>query len=331
MKKLYVLVLALISFNAFAQETHLNYERYLIAGDQAPMIIKDYLNPAMVGMMNTSSSGWYSTAETHKRFGFDLTVNFVGAFIPDSDLSFDISGYNNIAVAGGKNMMPTILGDKDESPSITSNNFNPVNPMNAPNGIGISPAVAPNIMLQGGLGIGWGTEIKFRLIPRTGTGGFDAGTWGVAVQHDVFQYIPGDKVIPIHLSVLGGFTKSTGTWTFNDVDNEWDGDKQHTDFSSQNFTLQLLTSTNIPIFNIYGGVGYNWSKASYKMYGTYIIDDGGVNPKETLKDPASADWKSNGFTATVGARISIAFFKIFADYSFKEYNTVSAGIALSFR
>jgi hypothetical protein len=184
--------------------------------------------------------------------------------------------------------------------------------------------------LQIGLGIGWGTEIKVRYVPKVGTDSFKAGTWGVAVQHDISQYIFGEKTL-LHLSALGGFTKSNGTWTFNSEDNQWDGEDQHTDFSAQNFTLQLLASTNIPIVNIYGGLGYNWSKSSFDMLGTYIIDDGGVNPPQELTNPASAEWKTSGFTATVGVRISIAFFKIFADYSFKEYNTASVGVALSFR
>lgn len=330
MKKLYILVLVFISINAFSQEAHLNYERYLIAGNEAPMIIKDYLNPAMVGMMNTSSSGWYSTAETHKRFGFDFTVNFVGSFVPEDNLIFEISKYNNINVGGGQTTLPTILGSKTESPSITSSTFNPVSPMNAPNGVGIDPAIAPNLMLQAGLGIGWGTEIKFRFIPRTEVQGFQAGSWGVAVQHDIFQYMSvGDK-IPVHLSVLGGYTNSKGTWTFNETDNQWAGSNQHTDFTVENYTFQLLASTNIPFINVYGGAGYNSSKASYKMLGEYIIDDENGS-SYTLSNPAASEWTSSGFAATVGARLSFSFFKIFADYTWKEYNTASAGIALSFR
>ena len=346
MKKLYtLLVLAFLSVNASSQEAHLNFERYLIAEEQAPMIIKDYLNPAMVGMMNTASSAWYSTAETHKRFGFDITFNFVGSFIPDDQLTFDINKYvdspnnkNNFAVDGNPNRLPTIFGTKDISPSITSAIFNPhdnmdvnmdVN-MNAPNGIGLDPAVAPTAMMQAGLGIGWGTEVKFRFMPKVGAAGYEAGLWGLAIQHDVAQYIPVIKKLPISISVLGGYTKSSATWEFNDDDNEWFTDtNQHTNFEVQNYTFQLLASTNIPIINAYAGIGYNSSKASFQMHGKYLVDD--ENGNSNYVDPASGDWKSSGFTGTLGVRLSIAFFKIFADYTFKEYNTASAGISFSFR
>ncbi len=66
------------------------------------------------------------------------------------------------------------------------------------------------------------------------------------------------------------------------------------------------------------------------MLGEYIIDDENGN-YNTLINPASSDWKSSGFTGTLGVRLSLAFFKIFANYTWKEYNTASAGIAISFR
>jgi len=333
MKKLYaLLLLVFISINVSSQETHLNFERYLIAEEQAPMIIKDYLDPAMVGMMNTASSAWYSTAETHKRFGFDITFNFVGSFIPDDNLTFDISKYDNITVDGGQKRLPTIFGTKDISPSITSDIFNPLPqfPMDAPNGTGINPAVAPTAMIQAGIGIGWGTEVKFRIMPKVGASGYKAGLWGLAIQHDVAQYIPVIKKLPISISVLGGYTKSSATWEFNEDDNEWFTDtNQHTDFEVQNYTFQLLASTNIPIINAYAGIGYNTSKASFQMHGKYLVDD--ENGNSNYVNPASGNWKSSGFTGTLGVRLSISFFKIFADYTFKEYNTASAGISFSFR
>jgi len=330
MKKIYFFALVLFSLNISAQSPHLNFERYLIAGDQASAVIKDYLNPALVGIMNTTSSGWYSTADTHKRFGFDFTINFVGAFVPNEDATFDISKYDNITVSDGSKTLPTILGPKDNTPGITSPIFEPGVEMNAPNGLGVNPKIAPSAILQGGIGIGWGTEIKVRFMPKVGTEGFKVGLWGLAFQHDIGQYIPVFKRLPVSLSALVGFTQSKATWTFNSTDNQWAGTNQHTDFKASTHTFQLLASTNIPVINVYGGLGYNFSTSSYKMYGEYIIDDNNGNVN-TLTDPASADWDSSGFTATVGARLSLAFFKIFADYSFKEYNTVNAGIAFSFR
>jgi len=43
------------------------------------------------------------------------------------------------------------------------------------------------------------------------------------------------------------------------------------------------------------------------------------------------DFDASGVRATVGTRLSLGFFKIFADYTIQEYNTLAAGIAFSFR
>jgi hypothetical protein len=43
------------------------------------------------------------------------------------------------------------------------------------------------------------------------------------------------------------------------------------------------------------------------------------------------DFDTSGARVTLGARLNIGFFKIFGDYSVKEYNTITAGIAFSFR
>jgi|LGOV01.1.fsa_nt_gb hypothetical protein len=341
MKKLLPLVLVLLTINTYAQD--LNFERYLISGnEQSSLIMKDYLNPVMVGMMNASASSWYSTAETHKRFGFDLTFNATIAMIPDSDKSFDASKYTNIIFSGDATSMPTIVGSSDETPSMTASfihegqrlRFDPANPLNAPNGIGLSTAFAPMPMIQAGLGIGWGTEIKFRFVPNSGTNNFEAGMWGIALQHDIFQYIPFEGKIPVHLSVLGGYTSSNATWTFKTDDSQWDGSNQHTDFKVETYSFQLLASTNIPIINAYAGVGYNSSKATYDMKGDYLIDyldDNNNTVTVTYTNPAAESWKSTGFNATFGARLSLGFFKLFADYTFKEYNTATVGFAFSFR
>lgn len=73
------------------------------------------------------------------------------------------------------------------------------------------------------------------------------------------------------------------------------------------------------------------------MLGTYNLeyDTGQPAPNdtvtETVVDPLNLDFNANGFKTTVGARLSLGFFKIFGSYTLQEYNTVNAGIALSFR
>ncbi len=68
---------------------------------------------------------------------------------------------------------------------------------------------------------------------------------------------------------------------------------------------------------------------------TYDVEDNegnvvGIVP-ETISNPVSMNFNANGVRGTLGTRLNLGFFKIFADYTFQEYNTLTAGIAFSFR
>jgi hypothetical protein len=52
---------------------------------------------------------------------------------------------------------------------------------------------------------------------------------------------------------------------------------------------------------------------------------------ESISDPVNLNFDANGVRTTLGARLNLGFFKIFGDYTLQKYNTVSAGIAFSFR
>ena len=66
--------------------------------------------------------------------------------------------------------------------------------------------------------------------------------------------------------------------------------------------------------------------------GEFTYSEGGqtYTYSETLTPP-NMEFDASGFKTTIGARFSLWFLKIFADYTIQEYNTVSAGIALSIR
>ena len=48
-------------------------ESVLLASDDASLLLQNYLSPSMKGLMNSMNGGWYSTAKTHKKLGFDVT------------------------------------------------------------------------------------------------------------------------------------------------------------------------------------------------------------------------------------------------------------------
>ena len=111
------------------------------------------------------------------------------------------------------------------------------------------------------------------------------------------------------------------------------GSDQTAEFKLNSFTAQAIASLNFPIINVYGGVGYSGGNSTLKMLGEYELEynSGSNNETVTINDPINMDFDASGFRATLGARLSLGFFKIFGDYTLQEYNTLSAGIAFSFR
>lgn len=149
---------------------------------------------------------------------------------------------------------------------------------------------------------------------------------GFGVMHDIKQHIPGLKLLPFDLSVLAAFTKVDGKTGLSGVfDSGGDTRPQTIDYEMKAWLVQALISKKFSVITFYGGVGYNAIKTQANVKGSY--DVGGV----VLTDPASLDFKNNGFRATAGMRLKLAILYLNADYTLQEYSTVSFGLGISVR
>ena len=103
-------------------------------------------------------------------------------------------------------------------------------------------------------------------------------------------------------------------------------------FELKAYTVEAIASLNFPFINVYGGFGYSSGNSSFNMTGTYqgSYTQGTITETQTLTPP-SMDFEASGVKTTVGARISLWFLKVFANYTIQEYNTLSAGVAISIR
>ena len=169
----------------------------------------------------------------------------------------------------------------------------------------------------------------------------EANLIGLGLQHDLTQYLgPIDK-LPLSVSILGAFTNMDVTYNIEDDDpsDEVTVTNGEAAFEMKTWTVQAIGSLDFKIITLYGSVGYNGGKSSIKINGTYDleydIEDGGGTvigtASDSVTDPIDLNFESTGVRGTLGARLNLAFFKIFADYTLQEYNTLSAGIAFSFR
>ena len=79
--------------------------------------------------------------------------------------------------------------------------------------------------------------------------------------------------------------------------------------------------------------------SSFKIKGTYDLTydlTAGNGTKigevqERLVNPFTLNFDTGGTSAKLGMRFNLAWFKLFADYNFQEYNTLTAGLSFSFR
>ncbi|MCF6349969.1 MAG: hypothetical protein L3J23_02935 [Flavobacteriaceae bacterium] len=348
MKKIviYTLYLGLFNLTVKAQ----NFENLLASGKQdASTYIGNYMEPVFKGLISNLNNGWYHTGKTHKLFGFDFSINTSAAFVPNKDKTFTFNNddYSFLELQNGNTSenLPTVMGDesntlilvnnRDLNGNIIPNEFLPS--FETLNGIEdeIKIAAIPTPMIQFGFGLPTKTDIKLRFVPSVGGSDVKFNLFGIGLQHNLLQhFLKLDKVPIIDLSILGAYTTSTILYTPEDSNI---GTNQKTTIKVNAFTAQLVGNINLKIINFYAGLGYVAGNASTVVKGNYaynVLDNLGVQTGGTVNitDPIDIDYKlDRGVKATLGMRLNLLWFKIFADYSVQEYNTLNAGLAFSFR
>lgn len=341
------LIISLIGsvFSSQAQD----FESLLSGGEEhAGKLVYSYLQPVFEGTIYNLNNGWYRTAKTHKLLGFDISVNASLAEVPNAKqvFTFNNSDYNigNTTIKLSSDAqtaeLPTALGKKtDEQLDIEKNvgpGLNLQSTFDAPNGLLSGEdknyiGKAPLAMAQIGIGLIKKTDLTVRFVPEQSGDDYNVKLFGVGLKHNILQYFPIAKRIPlVDVSIFGGYTKLESNY-FPTGDNL---DDVNINLEIQSYTAQLLGSVDLKLINFYLGLGYTAGTSSLSYNGRYTIkDNNGLTPDSqiNLEKISSADFNVDSFKATLGASINVAFLKIFADYSIQEYNAVTAGLALSFK
>jgi len=340
MKKFILLLFLLIPFLGKSQDI----EQFLLAGtEDASKLTENYVNPVAKGFMYGLNSGWYSTARTHKKLGFDITLVANLAQVPGKDeiFNFVASDYNNLSLASGPSEIQTLMGGDNttvlqakietEGESFDVANFT------IPNGIGddLPMNAVPSTTLQVGIGIPViDADLKLRYLPKVGASDLEVGMFGIGIQKNLSKMLKLDKT-PFDVSALVAFTNLSAEYDIQD-ESTFDGSGQVMEFSSNAYTIQAIASVNLKLIEFYGALGYNTAKMDVDIKGTYELEYTDINSgmkiiSETKTDPVSVDFDASGVRATIGTRLNLGFFKIFADYTVQEYNTITGGLAFSFR
>lgn len=320
-------------------------------------VIEAYMAPWAKAFGAGFSGGWYNTAKPHKFGGFDITFTVSAGMVPDIESTFDLASIDfdhlELVNPSGPTLAPTIAGESNPGPSlrkvVTSGPYQiEVANFQTPEGTGVG--IVPVPMAQVGVGLPFGTEVKGRFIPKVKLFEGDIAMWGIGLKHSIMQYIPGNKLLPVDVSLFGGYTKLSGNMPINIQPDSYANFTTYdfTSFSNQNvassitgWNASVIASLNIPVLTVYGGLGYASSRTVVDITGNIPLPE--ADPAISTTGPVYKDsgvisniegidiQDFSGLRANLGVRVKFAIFTIHADYTRSQYNVFTGGFGISFR
>jgi len=336
MKKIILIITAFITVQLSAQE---NLEDLLASGiEDAKRFTTAYMTPAAEAMMYGTSNGWIQSAEVKKPLKFEISIIANATFVKDENKSFvlNTADYNNLYFRDGSTSkeVATAFGENDPEilvfAEVTDETgvFRDEVEFLLPQGLAsVNVNILPSAFLQARLGLFKGAEIKARYFPKIEQEDVKVGLVGVGLQYEFTQLLPAEKIFPVAISGLIAYNNLTANYDYTD-DNIIEGENQQFDVKQNSYIFQIQASTKLPVFNVYGGIGYLTGTSDFRVLGTYRVR-GGIPLFETTNEftnPFSITTKVSGVRANIGAKVKLGFFGIHADYSIAEYNNISAGL-----
>lgn len=292
----------------------------------------------MKGAIYSSNGGWFNSAKVHKKLGVDLSLRLNASFVPSADQAFSISNLEYITSEA--NDLPTIIGSSRQEELIVTIPPDGILPeikttIKSPKGIKskLPLGAVPAPVLQLAIGIPFDTEVILRYSPEYHRKGIDMSFKGLGIKHNLLQYFgPIDK-FPINISALASYSKMKIDYDIQSF-SSIKGSGQVAQFSLNNYNLLLIASLDVLVVNFYAGFGFSGGDSSFKMLGHYDLEyqtESNIPITRSLNDPIDMNFNVSGYQTTIGAKFKFLIFSAYADFTFQDYNTLSAGISINFR
>lgn len=305
--------------------------------NDAERFAKAYLSPVSEGVLFSISNGWYNSADSKPLGGFEISLvgNVTGFKNKEDKKAFflnpgDYENLNFVQNPGQGRMVSTGLGDL-EGIEVFVEEAGFREEFVLPSGLASENLnFIPSGYIQASVGLIKGLEVKARFLPKFKfEDDVKLGLFGAGLQYDFTKILPADKLLPIAVSAVIGYTGLDGEYDFTDS-STIEGSDQRLDASFKSWNFSAVISTrNIPVINFYGGLGYITGKSDIDLLGTYQAN--GPFLSQTLVDPFSVSKKANGVTANIGTKLKLGFLRLNAEYNFSEFNTFTFGLNLGFR
>ncbi|MCF8222203.1 MAG: hypothetical protein K9J25_03575 [Bacteroidales bacterium] len=360
LKKPVLILLAVLAINTQEGKAQLETDFFKSGINDGMKLMEAYISPFANAFGAGFNSAWYNTAKPHKFGGFDVTLSVSAGFVPDDALEFDLADieFSNLQLVNpaAGSIAPTIAGETESGPALHALQPVPGYPgtevevvnFNSPQGTGFGVVPAP--MLQAGIGLPLGSEIKLRYIPNTPVDEGSLQLFGGGLMKSITEHIKAFNLLPVNISAFAGYNKLSGTIP---ISVQPESDMYYTnytlaDFNDQVFNVDvtswnvsLIGSVDIPMVSGYAGIGYSKTATVLAVDGYIPLPT--VDPAISTTSPVYKDEgvvedveeinieNYSGLRLNVGARLKLAVFTIHADYTYADYNVFTAGIGISFR
>ncbi|MTE27838.1 DUF6588 family protein [Winogradskyella ouciana] len=338
MKKIVLFIALCISVSAAKAQNDIDV--LLAAGvEDAERFANDYLAPGTNGMMYSLNANWFNSAKVKPLGGFEISVIANASLVKDEDkmFSMDTADYNNVQFVEGPSVqnVASVLGENNPDIYVEVEYDDPIFgsqtvELELPQGIGDqSKNLLPTAFVQGAIGLGSGIEVKARYFPKVDTDEVTFNLYGAGLQLEFTEWLPADKLWPVALSALVAYNHLDGSYDITDSSGI-EGENQRLENDTNTWLFQLAVSTKLPVFNLYGGLGYITGKSDSDLLGNYRVTNGPLT-SETITDPFSVSSEVSSVRGTLGAKLKLGFFRINAEYHLSEFDAFSVGVNFGFR
>jgi len=324
--------------------------------DDGMRLVEAYITPYVKAFGASSNSAWYNTAKPHKFGGFDLTLSVSAGLVPKSDKTFDLSsiGLENLTLVDPSNTIaPTAAGPDKAGPALelienVGGYDIPIVEFESMPGTGWGVLPAP--MLQAGVGMPLGIDLKIRYIPKTPIGEGSVRLLGGGLMHSVSQYFNAFDILPVNISLFGSYSSLRSSIPITIVPDDYSNMVIYSpsDFMDQfigvdvsSWNVSVVGSVDIPLVSGFISLGYASSTTIIDLLGNIPLpfadpalsttgpvydDDHVVTDFDELKIESFSGLRFN-----VGGKLKLGVFTIGLDYTWAQYNVFTFGMGVSFR
>ena len=244
----------------------------LTSTEDARVLAEGYTAPIGKTLTYALNSGWATSAKTHKKLGFGLTIGGAAPFVPDVDQVFTPTGLTSLSVPSGS--LSTVFGEGGDqelnfsfSESVLGNEIEYEGKLSFPGGLKdeLPLGTVPAPIVQASVGVVFDTDLLVRFIPTMEMQGSTFSLTGFGLKHNIMQYFgPLDK-LPLNVSVLAAISKASFEYDLSDSTFGGNSTNRKMTFEADTFTIQALASIDLPIISAFAGLGYNAGDSQFNL------------------------------------------------------------------